>query len=74
MSDALTTVQNVCACFGRGDVPGLLAQLAPDVRRARRGAARPPGADAKRWSPTTPCSGPGQMMPATRSAVQALLH
>ena len=32
MSDALSTVQNLYACFGRGDVPGLLAQLAPDVR------------------------------------------
>jgi uncharacterized protein len=30
--DALTTVQSLYGCFGRGDMPGLLALLAPDVR------------------------------------------
>ncbi|WP_395700986.1 nuclear transport factor 2 family protein [Aquabacterium sp.] len=31
MSQALTTVQNAYAAFGRGDVPALLALLSPDV-------------------------------------------
>jgi len=32
MSDPLTTVQNLYAAFGRGDVPGVLAMLSADVR------------------------------------------
>ena len=31
MSDPLSTVQNLYAAFGRGDIPGLLALLSPDV-------------------------------------------
>jgi ketosteroid isomerase-like protein len=31
MSDALTTVQNLYACFGRGDIAGLLQMLSPTV-------------------------------------------
>lgn len=32
MSDALTTIQNAYAAFGRGDVPALLNMLTSDVR------------------------------------------
>lgn len=32
MSANVQTVQSMYACFGRGDVPGILAHLAPDVR------------------------------------------
>lgn len=31
MSDALSTVQNLYGCFGRGDIAGLLQLLTPDV-------------------------------------------
>ncbi|MBI3367161.1 MAG: nuclear transport factor 2 family protein [Burkholderiales bacterium] len=31
MSDALSHVQSVYACFGRGDIPALLERLAPQV-------------------------------------------
>lgn len=31
MSDPLTTVQNVYAAFGRGDIAGLLSLIAPDA-------------------------------------------
>ena len=31
MSDALNTVQSVYACFGRGDIPGLVKLMADDV-------------------------------------------
>lgn len=31
MSDALTTVKTAYACFGRGDIPGLLKFLSPEV-------------------------------------------
>jgi ketosteroid isomerase-like protein len=51
MSDALTTVQNVYAAFGRGDMPALLALLQDDVewrflgdsRTPLRGSFRGPG-------------------------------
>jgi len=32
MSDALSTIQNAYAAFGRGDIPALLQLLTPDVR------------------------------------------
>jgi uncharacterized protein len=31
MSDALTTVQNMYGCFGRGDIAGLIQMLSPDI-------------------------------------------
>ncbi len=31
MSDALSVVQNAYGCFGRGDIPAMLALMTPDI-------------------------------------------
>jgi ketosteroid isomerase-like protein len=42
MSTPLTLVQTAYAAFGRGDIPGLLSVLAPDVRWEFTGDSQAP--------------------------------
>jgi ketosteroid isomerase-like protein len=42
MSDHVKTVQAIYDCFGRGDVPGVLEHLDPDVRWNADWAMTPP--------------------------------
>lgn len=42
MNDALTTIQNVYAAFGRGDIPALLNMLASDVSWQFNGDSKAP--------------------------------
>lgn len=68
MSDALSTIQNAYAAFGRGDIPGLLNLLAPDVSWQFIGDRRAPYTGRFR--------GPGQVgewvtMVATVDGIQA---